>query len=398
MDDDRSSAFYDRFLAPWPLFAGMVVSFATCCALGQYVSHQNPYENFERFHAFINFGSLFYPTAAQVRELGKTHLDRDKIAVVIGGNSVLYGSGQRAEYLWSKKLQALLGDDYRVINLASPGAQVMEFGGVGAEILSREHPRLILVSNVTPGNPLTEPDGVHYRYFFWDAYQRGLLTDDDARDARLIETAGQAKDADKLAEMKLQMRLDAKLAFRDLWTTAAYTRKATIWNPHVAGSFTKARKEYRDPDQGPAIPFAHRHRADLVPVVMHSLRKRIEDGKILTKAGQAAEPSLLQRSVQLACPEQHRRRTLFALVRQCPLYVDQLTSPEKIAYDALFAATAGALEHAGFTALDVGRDYPEVMYYDHIHLGEEGGERLAQDLAPQIRALAKRLGYAGETP
>ena len=67
---------------------------------------------------------------------------------VVGGNSVLYGAGQRGQELWTRHLQARLGDGYRVLNLALPGCHPAEFGGTAAEMLARDFPRLIFVSDV----------------------------------------------------------------------------------------------------------------------------------------------------------------------------------------------------------------------------------------------------------
>ena len=65
-------------------------------AAGYLAGRRNCYQDFERFHNYINIGTLYYPTASQVRSLGKAMLDPDKIIVVVGGSSILHGSGQRS--------------------------------------------------------------------------------------------------------------------------------------------------------------------------------------------------------------------------------------------------------------------------------------------------------------
>src|SRR4051794_5766419 len=99
----------DRLVAPWPLLLGVLASFLGCCAAGAWYGHHNVYENFERFHPWIGQQTHHYPTASQVVALARSRLDRDKVAVIVGANSILYGSGQRAAVLWSKALQAELG-------------------------------------------------------------------------------------------------------------------------------------------------------------------------------------------------------------------------------------------------------------------------------------------------
>jgi hypothetical protein len=302
-------------------------------------------------------------------------------------------------------LQEQLGEEFQVLNLATPGAQIMEFGGIAAETLRDDFPRLIVVTNHYPGNPLAEPDG-HSQgtYFFWDAYYRGLLAKDMDREARLAKLARARRDDEKFAELKRQMRLDSWLAYRDLWTMMGHEHVWTLWNPTVAGAFTKARKHYRDVEFGPEGPPKHPRFTAPDARVMEVLRARIGPG--YQKALSSLPPesndgppyaNALERAVKLSCPAPLRKRTLITLNRLHPYYVDRLTSQEKAMHEQLYAAAAHTLETAGFTAINVERDnpYPRSAYFDHVHLSEEGGERLARDLAPKIQELARRLGYVG---
>src|SRR5438270_788218 len=118
MSQDQPMHFIERMLAPYPMFLGVILSFLACCFGGEVISGKNFYVDYERFHIFIGPENSLYPTASQVRAIAKSRLDPDKVAVVIGGNSILYGTGQRAEHVWTKELQALLGDPYQVINFA----------------------------------------------------------------------------------------------------------------------------------------------------------------------------------------------------------------------------------------------------------------------------------------
>src|SRR5439155_1721325 len=77
------------------------------------------------------------------------------------GNSVLYGGGSPPDSMWTRHLQAALGDEYRVLNLAMPGETPFEFASTAAEFLVRDYPKLILITNtwVRPGQYLGDPDG-----------------------------------------------------------------------------------------------------------------------------------------------------------------------------------------------------------------------------------------------
>ena len=191
----------DNLLSPAGFFSGLALSFLACCAAGFIVRDRNCYERFERFHRFINIETQFYPTACQLRALGRSRLDTEKIAVVVGGNSILYGTGQREEALWTKRLQELLGERYQVINLASPAALPGEFGGLAAEILARDYPRLILLADQQPSASAGDPDGRLYRYLFWDAHYKGLLQPDSLREERLLQLGDSRTAREEFAEL-----------------------------------------------------------------------------------------------------------------------------------------------------------------------------------------------------
>src|SRR5437868_13109561 len=91
-----------KFIAPYALFTGALLSFAAACAAGFIVRDRNFHAEFGRWHQFIGSETLYYPTASEVRAIARSRLTADKIAVVVGGNSVLYGSGQRAEEVWTQ--------------------------------------------------------------------------------------------------------------------------------------------------------------------------------------------------------------------------------------------------------------------------------------------------------
>jgi hypothetical protein len=55
-----------------------------------------------------------------------------------------------------------------------------------------------------------------------------------------------------------------------------------------------------------------------------------------------------------------------------------------------------ALESLEFTALHVGTEYLPEDYADWSHLTASGGAKLAEQVAPKVREMARRLGYAAE--
>jgi hypothetical protein len=398
----RDGGALERLVAPWPLLVGVVASFLGCCAWGAWYSRHNVYENFERFHLAINPLTLHYPTAPQVLALARSRLPRDKVAVIVGGNSIPYGVGQRSELLWSKALQAALGDDYRVLNLALPGAAPSEFAGTIAEALSREHPKVLFVT-VTGFAGAGWPDGTVYQYFYWDAWANGLLQPCAEREKWLREPPI-PRDQGKVDELRRQGRLNAHLYFNDLWNALAYTRFSTVWTFRVAGHMFRPRKRFLDWEP-PSAPLALRYPAAQEAGEMERLRGWVKVGRDMVRGyplspGQpdVLDPkhSLMCRDMRASFPEPCRARTLVLIPHNSPHYVGRLTPAQQEVYRDLAVRQVRILEAAGFASLEVGRHYTEEDFIDGSHLSESGGLRLAAEVAPKVRELARRLGYLRE--
>jgi hypothetical protein len=399
MAQGEETGWLGKLLAPYPLFLGVAVAFLSCCLLG-FVSRDRPYVGFERFHHYINPQTCFYPTASQLRATARATLPPDRIAVVVGGNSVLNGAGQGLP-LWTARLQELLGDEYRVINLAMCGAAPGEVGGVTAEMLLREYPRLILITNTwagASGRP-SEPDGSLHRYFFWDAYYKGLLLHPPDREERLREVAQNRALDDTYDELKRGLHLDAFLSYRDLWTGLAYSSFSTVWHPLLEGTFTQARARYVPDDTKPHASAPVPNDAAAVEAVRDLLRHSPD---FVLRPEKNAGPcrvnpayaDAMSREFQLCYPAELRRRTLLVIAHYNPYRVQQLTAEEQRRYYDLFPATIAIAEAAGLTALEIGRSYTTTDYFDWLHFTRSGGQKLAEDLAPKVRQLARGLGYS----
>jgi hypothetical protein len=61
-------------------------------------------------------------------ELVSHSASKRQILVLVGGNSILLGVGQKKEQLWTKELQRVLGPDFAVVNIAFRGARLTEMG------------------------------------------------------------------------------------------------------------------------------------------------------------------------------------------------------------------------------------------------------------------------------
>ena len=389
-------------VCPPALLLGAVCSFVGCCLVGRGVAARNSYVRFQRFHFFLSPQSLFYPTASQVRALGRDLLDRDRIAVIVGGSSVLHGIGQRAEQAWTRHLQDELGDGYRVLNLAMPGARTTEFGATAAEMLTRDFPRLIFISDIylncaaagtssARARTAAIPYEGIYRSLFWEAYFKDLLPVDAARDAAVRAWLAEEAEDPAHAELFRGVRLDSLVYSRDLWTTIAYTHFATIWPCALPLPFTRARRDYPDLDCC-SLTAAQRREPGYVKTVMEELRGQVALGNQL-RHGAAASAAVLDRNPMFFLPPVLRERTLLLAMRLAPDFVARLSPEEQADHDAAFAVLVGAVEKLGLAALAVEADYSAEDFVDRVHLSEAGGRKLAREAAPAVRRLARRLGY-----
>jgi hypothetical protein len=366
---------------------GVVFSFLACCLGGRWVSRQLLYTNFVRFHQMISPQSQFFPTACQVEKLAEAQASPDQILVVVGGNSIAFGVGQREEQVWTKKLQALLGDHYRVINLAMPSGGTMEFAGVVSEILAQRHAKILFVTTANVGGAADASSGF-YRYFFWDAVYKGLLPNDAEHQAWVKHVMEGHTNEKTMPELQREMQVDRVVYGRDLWTAIAYRKCSLVWNPFVNNTFGRARRKYKDPDTGPLVPFSLRCPAANDAAYTELVRRELQAELGL----RLARPPLLQ-SVESVFPPSSRVHSLILLPMQCPYYVKCLTPNERQHYYWLYERASNVLEQAGIAAQSLGKNWTREDYYDLVHPSESGGAKMAEMVAPRLREMSQRLGY-----
>jgi hypothetical protein len=398
MTEPQTTRWWEQALAPRWLLLGCALSFLACCALGRLVSRQNAYKNFERFHPYINYLSLYYPTVSQTRAIARSRLAPDQIAVVVGGSSIMHGSGQGDRYVWTKQLEALLGPRYRVFNFALPGGAPAEFGAVAAEVLQRDHPKVIFVTNNWAGTALVagDVDVGKQNYFFWGAYYKGLLAHAPERDARIAEVGRTRKDDAAFSELRRAARLDSWLYVQDLWTTFSYRCAATVWCPVVAESFIKPRRRYASAD--PELPPDQSHPPAQDQEVLASYAAQLGGfhwpGVPTGVPGPDYSGTPLVQSFKLCVPAPFRRRTLVVFNHLNPKYIRQLSPDIQARHAADYPESVRAVEQAGFAALELGREYTPRDYTDSCHFSWEGAAKMAADVAPKVREMARGLGYA----
>jgi hypothetical protein len=371
-----------RLLAPPGFFLGLVLGFMACCVVGRQAVKLAPFHDIQRLHSQVNPDTLYHPTALQLRTFARQQLARDKIAVIVGGNSTFYGLGQAQSEIWTKYLQTELGDDFCVLNLAVCGGPPNGFGLAATEMLARDRARILYVCNCTPGFFTAAPDGAQkaYRYLFHDARSRGLLLPHPERDR--AQAAAEAQRASPVAdeEMHLQMSANRLMSFNDLWNVVGYEVVFTVW---TANSQWQARKNCLD-----NILFQQGPRASDVEV-----RKVIRSMASTFTPGHWAQYEM---QVRQSIPEQLRGQTLAVIVRVNPADLAVVEAESPGVQKQFAEKTQDSLAHlraCGLEAVEGCADLPEAGFVDYLHLNATGGAQLARELAPVIRDLARRRGY-----
>ena len=94
-----------------------------------------------------------------------------------------------------------------------------------------------------------------------------------------------------------------------------------------------------------------------------------------------------------AFPTQLKARTLILISRSSPYYRRRLTADEAVGEDIAYQNTVDVWKQTGYDSLAYGRDFNDDDYGDRTHLSKLGGAKLAAVVAPEVRAMAERLGY-----
>jgi hypothetical protein len=389
----------------WQLAAftlGIVVSIVALAANGRREANRNFHPGFTRFHRDIAPDTKYYPTVRELMAIARERAAGEKILVIVGGNSILYGVGQPAGRVWSEQLQRELGPGYAVVNFAMRGAGVTDCGAVVAEALRTEFPRQIYLANAAPTQP-SFPDGtVSYRFVFWDAYYKGLLVDDAPRAAAIKETyRSRPATFEGLTEQRVRSALDSVLSFGDVWNRFTFERCNTTWSSERKRGLDSfaPRKVYPDdePDylaspDSERLPGGSRFDAELDfarDVTLHAFTPGKNGG---WEPYQPAWDQLAE-SIGSAIPASLRARTLIVLTRNNPHYFARMTPAEQKRDDLAYTLSVQVWQKAGYEAFDCGRNYSAGDYGDRIHLSSTGGNKLAGQLASEVRRIAAKLNY-----
>lgn len=384
-------------LKPGFVFGGVAAGFLACCAIGTYPQQHNIYGKFVRFHEAINPESGFYPTVSQVRVLAEAMLPKDKIAVVIGGDSGFLGLRQNVDEVWTGELQKVLGQPFAVMNLGMPNGPPT-VGEVTCGMLSKTHPRLVYAfSEIILGSAAID-GGDPYRYFYWTAYYRGLLNFDPQRAKLAVECRRAEMRTPDGQELQIGAFLDSLVNADDLWTWFGYESVWTVWSDKTAASPFRPRRLYADEHNDPEFPKTNTY---LDPRVAkpanYKFRNLVQMDGSTIRADPTGLTPIVNAQMNLV-PARIRPETIACIHWFSPWTAYRLSKDELAAQEFCSDQVHAALLADGYHVIEYGKDYPGEEFADGSHLNATGGRRLAHQLAPVILEVAKARGYLNEQP
>jgi hypothetical protein len=394
MSTNTSVTFLARLARrPVPIFLGVAVGFLSCCIAGRVAARQQSIKFFVRFHQGLTPAAHYYPTYSQALNVARERVKPGKILVIICGDSVFHGTGQRATHIWTIHLQKLLGDDYSVVNLAIPGGVPQEFGIPIAEQLQAEGVPVIVVCR---GN-IFDWDGYLNRYIFWDAWGKGYIQPDSRRDTWLAEFTTKYAKEQKSLELKHRGRVDGVTYAADLWTHLSYKYCSTVWSPLRYPNFWRPYREVIDSDPGATIDWESRFNPSPDSNEVTLLRRFVAlQGTEQFLRGE--QDDYLGQRFTSFFPDSLQGRLLLVFRQDNSFYRSRLTPEEQVKQEAIYRRYRDATRKAGFHAELVAENYVPHDFVDMAHLSEQGGEKMAAELAPVIRQMSERLYGQKSTP
>jgi hypothetical protein len=382
---------------PSGILLGMLIGFLICCFIGKIVAKTNFYQHFQRFHRYIRPESIYYPTVSQMLAIVESQVKPEQTIVIVGGNSVLNGSGQKAKDLWSRYLQEILGSQYAVFNFAFRAASPFEGGYFAAESLLNKHRKVIYITNVIPPT-IGFPEGsAPYEYLYWDATYKHLLSIDQIRKIEIEHRIANsnAKEKESIGELRLCMLLDSYCYFNDLWTSVGYRKVFTVWNYLCARSPFLPRKQYKDDEPNP-LPLSKRF-TDLISVeeknmraaLIYQFKKDNNQNWVLNEQGW----NDIDQRMDSVIPQQFRKNCLVLFPLPCPFFNEHSNQSDLSRLNCQYKLFVEKMNKLGFHAITAGSNFKNEDYSDRWHLVASGGQKLALEIVESVRNTNKELGY-----
>ncbi len=397
---------FSRLLLPIPFFSGVVLGLLLCIMGGHFAARSNIYADRSRFFFQISPEGYVYPTLENLLEFVRQKAPPEKILVLAAGSSISLGVGQQNSHLWTDLLQRELGDGFAVVNGSFRSAKFTSIGLPLLEILSREYPRMLFVTESRPGyapewmlydsrSPFFYP----YNYLLFQAWLGGKLLPNPERDQRLWGALSSSDEYTQLHSREDLIRavLERATHASDLWNVLSYRFFFTLFSPVQSPDlpFWAPRKQLAD--DAWVFTFDReqldRDQAQQLSVLKDAYVDKIEnsgDGEFKL----SAEAWKNFAAIEKAFPDYAiRERTLFLVTPRNPHLTQELDPTEKQSYEASLRNWSETLSKAGFQAFPLGIDYESEDFIDAHHFSNMGAPKMAADVAARLRRMAEGNGW-----
>jgi hypothetical protein len=345
--------------------------------LGHRTIEKNTFEGVQRFHDSISPSGDYFPTARQLKQYVLQKAKKDKINLIIGGSSVMYGVGQPQGVTIADQLQEKLGPNYVVINLASKGGSIMGPGLIFAMLLKEIHYRVIYIADkdiTLHGNPMGNSPTL---YFHWDAKFNNMLKPWKPREEQEKNDVSL-----KTLNLPLGQLLNQPLAFNEFWNTVGFHYFYTTFSILTPNHFWIPRSKVADREIDPQVkPFFYKPEHE-TRLIENMAKEPDPDSKLS-----------LVKSWDQEVPSEIRPNLIVVLCENNPILHNLLN-------ETLQEARLNKVKEGFFALAQLGQN-PVIAcsgllgtdYTDRVHLAISGAEKMTSTLVSQIAIRAKALGY-----
>lgn len=391
----------------WPLTVGaqlstpivllsMLVTLLLLSLAGHYCSAHTYFKNFVRFNRAATMETLFPTTFAQVLNT-VTEKGKGRKLVIIGGDSVFWGHGQKDDQVWSEELARLLAPEFAVINLSERGGCPFELGYWVYEHLRRQGKEAILVTNCASVYPGAPTGNSIYNYFFSEARERDWLETYKERDLWIKQF--QNPYTSQYLERTIWQKLDKYLYFRDLWTTVTYDLGSTtlVFSASGKQNYFLPRKylpEEYDAVEMVLIDEQEARRWSGVQKARNDAAITVNEGGQF-KVNPWGYDHLVSNLEPTVVP--HLRANIITVtIKPNPFVLSLMDEKDREASKLSDALVLRTYRQLGFNAVYLDSlERPD--YIDLEHISPAGGRKLARFIAEKVKQHEK-LPTAGKSP
>lgn len=362
-------------------FIGIFIGIFICSLAGYCISKKARFHQFNRFFYAIDPETNYYPTPDELLITASRKVAKNQTLVLIGGSSVFRGVGQNGFELWSKDLQKILGDNFKVINYANNSASFPSFAGVVFRTLVEQYPRIIFVSTCSNNNgPM---DGVQvYKYFFWDAYYKNLFHPSNLELKKIKKLRNDELQNEGDVELHLSAFLNSIFYFKNLWNWFSYHFCFTVWNNIVSHSAFKPRKYFKDEILDfKKIYSKYKKDTTAFKNVTEMLSKAYLNINDNTADNYYNNAQLFD--------DKYRSQILCVMSEINPRYLSGLTRDSRKKYETDLKQGYHILKSLGYNVIYL-QKISENDFGDLLHLLSSGGKKIANQIASEVQLIAKK--------